>query len=183
MCNQWQYFFSSLLSIVFYLQFIIYIYFTSFSKYLDFALIHNWNNIGGHITCSDIWRQIKGSVWMNKEQVFFSFSFIRPMARLDRRKPDVESVFSSLEYLSYGLSLEKWNAGSIFFRFFFRSISGGGFSWNSENIRALLPSTSLFSLFDGMGSSSIPELCIDSIHCFTSSVIPQPAGWSKNILN
>lgn len=116
---------------------------------------------------------------MNNEQVLRSFSFGLEMPRFNRNEPRPASspVFISLEYLSYGVSFSKsTTVGSVFLRFFL----GGDVAFLARYSDARIPPLDL-SL--NTGSSSTADICIDSIHCFTLSVIPQPAGYSvKSIL-
>lgn len=105
------------------------------------------NNKRRILTCSDIWRHIKGSVWMNREQVFLLSSLGLVALRLLRWWL---GWLASLEYLCPGVSVSPFH--------------GSTFGLSALNI---------FSILGGWGSGS-PEFCTLSIHSAILSVMPQP---------
>lgn len=107
-------------------------------------------------------------VFLGASLIFLSLSSFLGASRLWR--PDecwLEWLFHSLVYLADGLSSAKSVA---FFSFFLGATAGLG---SDSDVRG--PLLGLASL-----SSSTADVWIESIHCFISSVIPQPAGWSAN---
>ena len=106
-------------------------------------------------TCSEIWRQMKGSVWIKREHVFLLSSFGLVALRLLRWL----GLFASLVYLWPG-------------------VSGGPFQGFTFGL------SSLNFLGDGAGSGSgSSEFWTLSIHSATSLVIPQPLESPVTISN